>query len=152
MIERERERERQRDFYENIIQNTYDERERSYRGKVVVHGKEEPWVMTRQALVKYYMWPSRHDDRPVETVLDDWIVFVQDIKAHSGKHHHQGGLVIFILAKNVERRVGAEVAARAIGHGVGAGGERLVDVVGRGDTLASEPAQLARVAPDLLGS
>src|SRR5204863_5154071 len=34
---------------------------------------------------------------PVDTVLDDWIVFVNDIQVHSGKHKHQGGLVIFIL-------------------------------------------------------
>jgi len=53
--------------------------------------------MTRQALVKYYLWPSKHRRGPVDTALDDWIVFVQDIKAHSGKHQHQGGLVIFIL-------------------------------------------------------
>ncbi len=97
MIERDRERERHRDYYETIIQHTLDERERSYRGKVVVRGKEQPWTMTRQALVKYYLWPSRHQDGPVETVLDDWIVFVQDIKQHSGKHRHQGGLVIYIL-------------------------------------------------------
>ena len=29
--------------------------------------------------------------------MDDWNIFVQDIKVHSGKHRHQGGLVIYIL-------------------------------------------------------
>lgn len=97
MIERERERHRQREFYDKLIEDFKDERDRQYRGKIVVRGKEEPWVMTRQALVKYYMWPSRHDDRPQQTALDDWIVFLHDIKVHSGKHRHQGGLVIFIV-------------------------------------------------------
>ena len=29
--------------------------------------------------------------------MDDWNIFVQDIKVHSGKHRHQGGLVIYII-------------------------------------------------------
>ena len=53
--------------------------------------------MSRQALVKHYMWPSRYSGLTPETVLDDWNIFVQDIKVHSGKHRHQGGLVIYIL-------------------------------------------------------
>ncbi|HZT06040.1 MAG TPA: cupin domain-containing protein [Chloroflexota bacterium] len=97
MIERERERVRQREYYDQLITDLREERERSYSGKVVVRAKEEPWVMTRQALVKYFLWPSRHSDQPPQTALDDWIVFVQDIKQHSGKHRHQGGLVIYIL-------------------------------------------------------
>jgi hypothetical protein len=97
VIERDRERERARDFYDQLINDMRDERDRQYRGQIVVRSKEEPWVMTRQALVKYFMWPSRHSSAPQRTALDDWIVFVQDIKQHSGKHRHQGGLVIFIL-------------------------------------------------------
>jgi len=98
MIERGRDRERARYYYDQLIDDMKDERDRQYRGQIVVRGKEEPWVMTRQALVKYFMWPSSHSkNEPQRTALDDWIVFVQDIKAHSGKHRHQGGLVIFIL-------------------------------------------------------
>ncbi len=59
--------------------------------------KNCPWVMSRQALVKHYMWPSRYSGLTPETVLDDWNIFVQDIKVHSGKHRHQGGLVIYII-------------------------------------------------------
>ena len=53
--------------------------------------------MSRQALVKHYMWPSRYSGITPEAVLDDWNIFVQDIKVHSGKHRHQGGLVIYII-------------------------------------------------------
>lgn len=94
----ERSRTRARDFYEQIIEAQRNERERSYTGKVVVRGKDTPWVLDRQGLVRMYLFPSRYDGgRPVETAVDGWIVFVQEVKIHSGKHRHQGGLVIFIL-------------------------------------------------------
>jgi len=97
MAMRDRERTRERNFYEQIIAHQRDERERSFTGQVVIRGEELPWVMSRQALVKHYMWPSRYSRETPETVLDDWNIFVQDIKVHSGKHRHQGGLVIYII-------------------------------------------------------
>ena len=39
---------------------------------------------------RHYMWPSRYSRLTPEAVLDDWNIFVQDIKVHSGKHRHQG--------------------------------------------------------------
>ena len=97
MTMRNRERTRERDNYEEIIAHQRAERGRSFAGKVVIRGEECPWVMSRQALVRHYMWPSRYSGLTPETVLDDWNIFVQDIKVHSGKHRHQGGLVIYIL-------------------------------------------------------
>src|SRR5258705_3714282 len=98
MVTRDRERPRERDNYEEIIAHQRAERDRSFTGQVVIRGEDSPWVICRQAMVKYYMWPSRYKGGEIpETVLDDWIVFVQDIKVHSGKHRHQGGLVIYIL-------------------------------------------------------
>ena len=97
MATRDRERTRERDNYEEIIAHQRAERERSFTGKVVIRGEECPWVMSRQALVKHYMWPSRYSGITPEAVLDDWNIFVQDIKVHSGKHRHQGGLVIYII-------------------------------------------------------
>jgi hypothetical protein len=93
-----RSRARERDYYEQIIAAQRSERERSYTGTVVVRGCDTPWVQDRQGLVRMYLFPSRYDaGRPVETALDGWIVFVQEVKLHSGKHRHQGGLVIFVL-------------------------------------------------------
>ena len=97
MATRNRQRARERDNYEEIIAHQLAERERSFSGRVVIRGEECPWVMSRQALVKHYMWPSRYSGETPETVLDDWNIFVQDIKVHSGKHRHQGGLVIYII-------------------------------------------------------
>ena len=97
MAMRERERTRERDHYEEAIDHARLERARSMRGEVVVRGREQTWEQSRQALVRRYLWPSRLSGRPVPTVLDGWRVFVQDVKVHSGKHRHQGGLVIYIL-------------------------------------------------------
>jgi len=43
------------------------------------------------------MWPSQYTGKTPETALDGWTVFVQEIHVHSGKHRHQGGLVIYVL-------------------------------------------------------
>jgi hypothetical protein len=95
---RERERTREREHYEEIVAHQKAERERSFTGRVVIRGEEMPWSMSRQALVKHYSWPSRYaGGGPPIDVLDDWNVFVQDIRVHSGKHRHQGGLVIYII-------------------------------------------------------
>lgn len=94
---RERGRVRGRDYYEDILKYHADDRERSFTGDVVIHGKEQPWVMGRQAKVRYYLVPSRYHEGPQEAAVDDWTIFIQDVGAHSGMHRHQGGLVIYIL-------------------------------------------------------
>src|SRR5579864_8553192 len=97
MVMRERERERATDDYEQQLARDKEKMERARWGKVVIRGKDVPWTQNRQARNKMYMAPSRSSGKPVETVLDDWRVFVNDIKVHSGKHRHQGGLVIYVL-------------------------------------------------------
>jgi len=94
---RERERTRERSFYEQIIDSQRAERQRSYTGQVVVRGKGNPWLLDRQGLVRHYLKPSRYTGQPVDTAVDGWIVFVQQVRVHSGKHRHQGGLVIYVL-------------------------------------------------------
>jgi gentisate 1,2-dioxygenase len=97
MVMRERERERAIDDYEQQLARDKEKMERARWGKVVIRGKDVPWTQNRQARNKMYMAPSRSSGKPVETVLDDWRVFVNDVKVHSGKHKHQGGLVIYVL-------------------------------------------------------
>src|SRR5438067_2114939 len=94
---RERERGRERSFYEQIIDSQRAERQRSHTGQVVVRGKGNPWHLDRQGLVRHYLKPSRYTGEPVDTAVDGWIVFVQQVRVHSGKHRHQGGLVIYVL-------------------------------------------------------
>ena len=97
MIERERDRDRELDDYERVIAFEKAERRRSHEGQVVIHGRDVEWHQGRQALIKPYMYPSKYTKRPPETALDSWIVFQNHIKVHSGRHRHQGGLVIYVL-------------------------------------------------------
>jgi len=97
MSMRERERARDIDDYEQQLARDKEKMERAHSGKVVIRGRDVPWTQNRQARNKMYMTPSRSSGQPVETALDDWRVFVNDIKVHSGKHKHQGGLVIYVL-------------------------------------------------------
>jgi Cupin domain len=97
MQSRDRERTREREHYEEIVAYQKKERDRSFTGRVVLRGEDMQWSMSRQALVKHYLWPSRYSGGEPIDVQDDWNVFVQDIRVHSGKHRHQGGLVIYII-------------------------------------------------------
>jgi len=92
-----RERSRERDVYDRIVAGQKAERLRSWTGRVVVRGRGNPWILDRQGLVRHYLTPSRYTGEPVDTALDGWIVFVQEVGRHSGKHRHQGGLVIYVL-------------------------------------------------------
>jgi hypothetical protein len=94
----ERSRGRRRDVHAQVTAYTDDAERRARQGKVVVAGEDTPWRQNRQALVRRYLWSSRGYDVPTDTALDEWRTFAQNIRVHSGKHRHQGGLVIYCLA------------------------------------------------------
>ncbi len=85
-MERERVREKepvqkdQGEHYENTLRLNAEARER-------------PWHQHRQALTKTYL--SWHGFSDTATV--DWTCFIHDVKKHSGKHRHQGGIQLFVL-------------------------------------------------------
>jgi len=79
--------------------------ELSMNGVVVVKDTDREWQMARQGHLKQYLM-ARHYP---ETVLQDWWVFVHDIKKVSGKHRHQGGLVLFILEGHGASEVNGEI-------------------------------------------
>jgi mannose-6-phosphate isomerase-like protein (cupin superfamily) len=98
MAEYQQTRVRQR---EPAQQNTYemsmkDRREfldRQAHGKMVVKASDRPWEQNRQGRIKFYLHPQGFKD----TALRDFKLFVHDIQRHSGKHVHQGGLVLYVL-------------------------------------------------------
>jgi len=67
-------------------------RRRARECKVVVRGSERPWQQNRQGRIKFYLHAVIDD-----TAVFDWRLFVHDIKTHSGRHVHQGGLAIYVL-------------------------------------------------------
>ena len=109
MGDQERVRERTRgtlelDGYEQTFRSRTEFLEHQLRGKVVVKGSEREWELCRQGLCKFYLHPLLHHD----AVLRDWYAFMLDIKTHSGRHRHQGGLVIFVVEGNGATEVDGE--------------------------------------------
>jgi gentisate 1,2-dioxygenase len=95
-IERTRVRERgalPENAYERVIRLRQEFLERQEVGPVVIKPAQRQWEMTRQGRLLFYLHPDVHKDTP----LQDWLVFSLDIKTHSGKHRHQGGLAIYVL-------------------------------------------------------
>lgn len=79
--------------YEISYQYLLKLRDRGFNGIVVIDGEKLEWQKSRQGTVRFYM--SRENDKG--TCLKDWMVFMHDIRKHTGKHQHQGGLIIFVL-------------------------------------------------------
>jgi hypothetical protein len=98
MAEYERTRVREREpeegsTYERSMRIQKAVRDRAMSGKIVIKASDRPFETSRQGVMRYYQVRETTTD----TALKDWAVFLQDIRRHSGKHRHQGGLVIFVL-------------------------------------------------------
>lgn len=97
MGEREkiREKEPQQDegkHYEATLKMYADARERAKSGKIVIRAKDLPWRQGRMGYTKHFLsWQMP------EAALENWICFIHDVKVHSGKHRHQGGINLFVL-------------------------------------------------------
>jgi quercetin dioxygenase-like cupin family protein len=94
--ERTRERERERpplSSYELAITHDKEFAERQNLGRVVVRQEDCPQQMTRQGLLRFYLSPFVVHDTP----LQDWSVFTHEIRTKSGKHRHQGGIIIYVV-------------------------------------------------------
>jgi quercetin dioxygenase-like cupin family protein len=79
--------------YELSLKERADFQERQRTGRIVVKGSDQEWESGRQGTVRRYLQCRGQIDTP----LHEWSVFIHDIKTHSGRHRHQGGLVIFVL-------------------------------------------------------
>ena len=79
--------------YEETLSLYAAARERAKTGKIVIRAKEQPWHQGRMGYTKRYL--SWHGVS--EAAADDWTCFIHDIKVHSGKHRHQGAIMLFVL-------------------------------------------------------
>jgi hypothetical protein len=98
MPERERERVRERppiegNSYELIINDRIAISERQQNGPIVIRSEDRPIQVNRQGTLRYDLAPLSYPDTP----LQDWLVFENHVRTHSGKHRHQGGLVIYVI-------------------------------------------------------
>lgn len=101
MVERERVRERERpaireNAYERVLKQRRELAERNGKGPIVVHKSDREIFMSRQGKLQFFMDPVTFKETP----LQQWRVFIHEIRTRSGKHRHQGGLLIFVLEGN----------------------------------------------------
>src|SRR3990170_178264 len=79
--------------YEAVVALYGNQREQTASGAIVVRRKDVDFEVARQGRLRQLTtpvyWPKH--------AAPGWAVFEQDIKRHSGKHVHQGGIVIFVL-------------------------------------------------------
>ncbi len=78
-----------------IYDYAIEEMDRAAHGRIVVKATERFWDMHRQANSKRYLSPLEPELK--DTAVHDWEVFLQVFPERSGRHRHQGGLVIFVL-------------------------------------------------------
>jgi mannose-6-phosphate isomerase-like protein (cupin superfamily) len=98
VAERERTRERERPpilqtGYERIINDRIAIAKRQETGPIVCRTEDRPIEVNRQGTIRYYLAPLSYPDTP----LQDWLVFENHVRTHSGKHRHQGGFVIYVI-------------------------------------------------------
>jgi hypothetical protein len=83
-------------LYEPMIYDyAVKELDRAAHGRIVVKARDRKWDMHRQANSKRYLSPLEPELQ--DTAVSDWECFLQVFPERSGRHRHQGGLVIFIL-------------------------------------------------------
>jgi len=98
MAEQEKTRTRERGTmetsgYEMFLRARKEFDERQQTGQIVIKPSDREYQITRQGRMFYYLNGMVFKDTP----LQEWRVFTQDIKTHSGKHRHQGGFVIYVI-------------------------------------------------------
>jgi len=99
MAETERTRVREREpaalnSYELGMQrdNGYAERQRT--GRIVVRLQDTKQELMRQGHLRFYLDAGR---TITDTPLQNWAVFTHEVRSVSGRHRHQGGLVIYVI-------------------------------------------------------
>jgi cupin superfamily acireductone dioxygenase involved in methionine salvage len=94
-IERTRTRERERPTqnpYETALQQDKAFAERQMMGRIVVRLDETTQELMRQGRLRYYL-----NRNITDTPLQNWNVFTHEVRTMSGRHRHQGGLVIYVI-------------------------------------------------------
>jgi len=80
--------------YEAMLRWRAEWLEKQLTGKLLVKSSERDFEASRQGLLKRYV---TFEFTP-EVASVNWSVFVNDVQQHSGRHRHQGGLVLFVIA------------------------------------------------------
>jgi quercetin dioxygenase-like cupin family protein len=79
--------------YEMNMRKRRERAERNRTGPVLVKQSEREVFIARQGCLQFYLNPYAYNDTP----LQQWQVFKHEIRTRSGKHRHQGGVIIYVL-------------------------------------------------------
>jgi len=78
--------------YEKLVRHYQEQNHRQRTGRLLIRGDELKYQATRQGLLKFYLNPLVAD-----TALSSWSVFEHLIRRQSGRHKHQGGVIIYVI-------------------------------------------------------
>jgi quercetin dioxygenase-like cupin family protein len=79
--------------YESMLRWRAEWLEKQVSGKLLIKSTDRDFEASRQAMLKRYV---TFEFTP-EVASINWSVFLNDVKQHSGRHRHQGGLVLFVI-------------------------------------------------------
>lgn len=99
MSETERTRVRERlplreDAYETAYRYRKEQAERQNNGPVVVRAEDREVFLSRQGRLCFLLDPLTLPETP----LHHWRLFTHEVRTKSGRHRHQGGLVIYVVS------------------------------------------------------
>lgn len=99
MLEKETQREQEAELvvsidpdYNEPIKRAQVSQQKARQGKKLIKGKEIPFTLSRMAITRKY---SREWYEGLTN--NNWTLFIHEVRTHSGKHRHQGGLTLFVL-------------------------------------------------------
>lgn len=97
MIEKEIQREKEAEapaltHYDESTQRLRSINERARKGIRVIRGKSKPWEINRQGIIHRYA--SIED---AELPNNNWTIFCHEVRQHSGRHRHPGGMNLFVV-------------------------------------------------------
>jgi gentisate 1,2-dioxygenase len=78
--------------YDKTIRHYQEWIERQKSGQLLIRGEDCEFQQSRQGLIRYYLNAVFE-----HTALSSWGVFEHIIKRQSGRHRHQGGIIIYVL-------------------------------------------------------
>lgn len=97
MIEKEAIKEKEAEItsqtnYDTWMQQSKNTKQQAQVGRKLIKAKEVPFEINRQGIVRNYSGQGFKD-----LTNDDWAIFCHEIRQHSGRHVHQGGLTLFVI-------------------------------------------------------
>lgn len=78
--------------YENAMKRMQEFKEKAKKGRKVIHGKNLPWELNRNSIAKHYCGQSIPGN-----CMENFTMFVHEVRSFGGKHKHQGGFFLFFL-------------------------------------------------------